>query len=94
MDTDNISNHFLQFIHLTGGGNARCSFLQLVWLLCAWVVWNERNILLFNDVITLIPCLLDKVKMLSLGLLKAKKATFVYGTQQWWSNPLVCMGIG
>jgi len=94
VDTDNISNHFLQFIHLTGGGNARHSFMQLLWLLPAWVVWNERNNRLFNDVITPIPGLLDKVKMLSLGWLKAKKATFVHGTQQWWSNPLVCLGIG
>jgi len=32
--------------------------------------------------------------MLSLGWLKARKATFVYGTHQWWSCPLVCLGIG
>jgi len=35
VDVDNISDHFLQFIHLTGGGNARRSFMQLLWLLCA-----------------------------------------------------------
>jgi len=45
-------------------------------------VWNERNNRLFNNVITLIPRLLDKVKMLSLGWLKAKKATFTFETQQ------------
>jgi len=38
--------------------------------------------------------LLDKVKLLSLGWLKAKKTMFVYGTQRWWSNPMVCLGIG
>jgi len=41
----------------------------------------ERNNRLFNNVVTLIPCLLYKIKKLSLGWLKAKKATFVYGTQ-------------
>ncbi|XP_024636621.2 uncharacterized protein [Medicago truncatula] len=93
VDTDNISAHFLQFTHLIGGGAAR-SFMQLIWLLCAWVVWNERNNRMFNHVVTPIPCLLDKIKLLSLGWLKAKKATFVFGTQQWWSSPLVCLGIG
>ncbi|XP_024642310.1 uncharacterized protein [Medicago truncatula] len=35
VDTDNIFDHFLQFTHLTGGGVARRSFMQLIWLLCA-----------------------------------------------------------
>jgi len=43
VDYNIISDHFIQFIHATGGGKARCSFLQLIWLLSAWVVWNERN---------------------------------------------------
>ncbi|XP_024632674.1 uncharacterized protein [Medicago truncatula] len=94
VDTDNISDHFLQFTLLAGGGAARRSFMQLIWLLCVWVVWNERNNRLFNHVVTPIPCLLDKVKLMSLGWLKAKKATFVFDTQQWWSSPLVCLGIG
>ncbi|XP_039687072.1 uncharacterized protein [Medicago truncatula] len=66
VDTDNISYHFLQFTHLIGGGAARRSFMQLIWLLCAWVVWNERNNRMFNHVVTPIPCLLDKIKLLSL----------------------------
>lgn len=93
-DAEDISDHFLQFTYLTGGAKSRCSFMQLVWLLCAWVVWNERNNRLFNNVVTPIPRLLDKVKMLSLGWLKARKANFVFGTQQWWSSPLVCLGLG
>jgi len=43
VDANNISDHFFQFTHAAGGGNARRSFMQLLWLLCAWVVWNERN---------------------------------------------------
>ena len=94
VESDNISNHLQQFAHMTGSGKARCYFLQLIWLLYAWVVWNERINRLFNNVITPISRLLEKVKLLSLGLLKAKKATFTYGTQQWWSSPLACLGIG
>jgi len=35
MDSNIISDHFIQFIHATGGGKVRRSFLQLIWLLCA-----------------------------------------------------------
>ena len=61
---------------MTGAGKAKSSFLQLVWLLCTWVLWIERNNRLFN-IVTEVPRLLDKIKVLSLAWLKAKKATFV-----------------
>lgn len=83
VDTDNISDHFSQFTYLRGGGGkARRSFMQLIWLLCASVVWNERNNRLFNNVVILISRLLDKFKLMFLGWLQAKNATFVFGTQQ------------
>ena len=84
----------MQFTYLSGVGKARRSFMQLIWLLCTWVVWLERNNRLFNNVVTDVPRLLDKIKLLSLGWLKAKKVMFVYGTQRWWSNPMACLGIG
>jgi len=94
LDPNNISDHLVQFTFLTGVGKARRSFLQIIWILCTWIVWNERNNRLFNNVVTDVPRLLDKIKLLSLGWLKAKNAMFVYGTQRWWSSPLVCLGIG
>jgi len=77
-----------------GVSKARKSFLQLIWLLCAWVLWTERNNRVFNNTIIHIPKLLDKVKYLSLEWLKAKNATFMFGTDQWWSSPFQCLGIG
>jgi len=38
VDSHNIPDHLLQFTHMTGGGKARRSFMQLICLLCAWVV--------------------------------------------------------
>jgi len=93
-DPNNLPDHLMQFTYLTGVGKARRSFMQLIWLLCTWVVWLERNNRLFNNVVTDVPRLLDKVKLLSLGWLKAKKAMFVYGTQRWWSNSMACLHIG
>jgi len=93
VDTDNVSEHFQQFIHYAGYSKARRSFLQLLWLLCVWLVWNERNNRLFKNTETSIEQLLDKAKFHSLWWLKANKTTFVYGSQSWWSNPFYCLGI-
>jgi len=93
-DPNNLSDHLMQFTYLTGVGKSKRSFMQLIWLLCTWVVWSARNNCLFHNVVTDVSRLLDKVKLLSLGWLKAKKAMFVFGTQSWWSNPMTCLGIG
>jgi len=62
IDHCNILSHFVQFIHSIGGLKARRSFLQLVWLLIIWVLWNERNNRLFNMKENSMIQLLGKVK--------------------------------
>lgn len=93
VDSNVLSDHFLQFVYSTGGGKATRSFLQLIWLLCAWVLWNERNNKLFNNVVTPMPRLLDKVKCMSLAWTKAKNVTFRFGTDRWCSSLFQCLGI-
>jgi len=93
VDTNVIQEHFLQSVHLTGGGKATRSFLQLIWLLCVWVQWNERNNRLFNNVVTSFNRLLDKVKYMSLAWLKAKKVVFKFGIDRWCSSPFQCLAI-
>lgn len=70
--------HFIQFTNYLRGSKARRSFLQLLWLLCVWLVWNERNNMLFKNVQTPITKLSDKVKYHSYWWLKVIK-------------PLLCM---
>jgi hypothetical protein len=70
------------------------SFMQLVWLLCAWIIWNDRNQILINNIESFIDQLLDKVKYYSFWWLKASNVIFVYGFASWWSNPMVCLEIG
>jgi hypothetical protein len=66
-DTNNILDHFYQFSDSARGLHARRSFLQLVWLLCTWTIWNDRNNRLFNKCRKFhIVQLLDKVKHTSL----------------------------
>jgi hypothetical protein len=43
VDTHTLSDHFVQFTYSAGGSRAHRSFLQLIWLVCVWVVWSERN---------------------------------------------------
>ena len=66
VDSQVLSDHFLQFINHTGGLKARCSFLHMIWLLCVWIIWNERNCRLFKNKECTIIQLLDKVKSQSL----------------------------
>jgi len=93
VDPLTIDDHFTQFIHSSGHSKARRFFLQLIWLLCVWLVWNERNNILYNNIQANIDQLVEKVKFNSLWWLKANKSTLVFDTHRWWSDPLLCLGI-
>jgi len=93
VDSNVLSDHFFLFVYSTGGGKATRSFLQLIWLLCVWVLWNERNNMLFNNVVTPMSKLSDKVKYMSLAWMKAKNITFRFDTDTWCSSPFQCLGI-
>jgi len=93
VDHQNIGAHFIHFTNHLGGMKTRRSFLQLIWLLCVWLIWKERNNRIFNNVVTPIDELVEKVKFHSYWWLRANNAAFVHGCQQWRSNPLLCLGI-
>jgi hypothetical protein len=93
VDPYDIIDHFLQFTHFTGPSKKRTSFLQLIWLLCVWVVWNDRNNRLFNNTQPTIDQLLEKIKFHSFWWLKANNVNYVYGSQRWWLDPMRCLGI-
>jgi len=38
IDPYSIFDHFVQFTHSTCGSVARLSFMQLIWILCIWVL--------------------------------------------------------
>ncbi|CAJ2641163.1 unnamed protein product, partial [Trifolium pratense] len=60
-----LRDHFIQFTSSAGGSRARRSFLQLIWLVCVWVVWTERNHRLFRGSADMPHVLLDKIKLFS-----------------------------
>ncbi|GAU49132.1 hypothetical protein TSUD_406970 [Trifolium subterraneum] len=75
MDHQNPSGHFIHFVGALGERRTRRSFMQLIWLACVWVIWNERNNRLFSNTTQTVPQLLDKVKWHSLWWLKTSNVT-------------------
>ncbi|KAK2433356.1 hypothetical protein QL285_018634 [Trifolium repens] len=65
VDANTLPDHFVQFTYSIGGLRARQSFLQIIWLACVWVPWNERNHRrLFRNAASSLTQLLEKVKIL------------------------------
>ena len=62
VDHQNIGAHFLHFPNYLGGMKTRHSFLQLIWLLCVWLIWKDRNNRTFKNIITPTEELVEKVK--------------------------------
>jgi len=88
------TDHFLQFTFLTGGSVKRRSFMQLICLVCEWVLLNEHNNRLFRNKEINMCSLLEKVKIHSYWWMKAANVVFVLGGHSWLVCPLICLGIG
>jgi hypothetical protein len=93
VDAYSLSDHFVQFTYSAGGIRAWRSFLQLVWLACVWVVWNERNHRVFRNTTNSMQQLLDKVKLYSYRWMQTTNVTLGSNFHCWWSNPFLCLGI-
>jgi hypothetical protein len=75
VDAYSLTDHFVQFTFSASGLRARRSFMQLVWLACVWVVWNERNLRVFSNSENIVHQLLDKVKLFSYRWLQTSDVT-------------------
>jgi hypothetical protein len=93
VDAYGLSDHFVQFTYSAGGLWAQRSFLQLVWLACVWVVWNERNHCVFRNTTNSVQQLLDKAKLYSYRWKRTTAVTLGINFHCWWSNLLLCLGI-
>jgi hypothetical protein len=80
--TRNILGSFCSVCLFSSGSRARRSFMQLLWLCCTWIVWQEWNSRIF------------KAKESTISqLLKAHNANIGINSHMWWSSPLICLGI-
>jgi len=93
VDPFDIVDHFVQFTYLLGGATKMRSFMQLLWLLCVWVLWSERNNKSFNNTENSIHWLVEKVQTHSYWWMKAASVVHVLGVHSWFACPLLCLGI-
>lgn len=84
--------HFIQFIYLSGGSTKRRTFMQLVWLFCVYVIWSERNNKLFQNKVSNMHQLVDKIKIHSYWWMKVANVVYVLGVHNWLACPLDCLG--
>ncbi|KAK2423034.1 hypothetical protein QL285_033519 [Trifolium repens] len=94
VDPVSIPDHFVQFSHSAGGSRARRSFLQLLWLCSIWVIWHERNSIIFKAKESTVLQMLEKVKVNSLWWMKTCNMNIGVNSHLWWSSPFMCLGIG
>ena len=88
-----IRDHLHQFGHLAGLPRSIHSFLTIIWMAIVWVIWKERNNMIFNQKIDTLDHLVDNVKFMSYSWLKANMSTFAFSYNDRWRHPLPCMGV-
>ncbi|GAU42955.1 hypothetical protein TSUD_142920 [Trifolium subterraneum] len=92
-DPTALRDHFVQFTYSAGGSRARRSFLQLIWITCIWVVWTERNHILFRGLTSNSHQLLDKIKLSSFRWLKSTRVNLASNPHSCWSSPMLCLSL-
>ena len=84
-DPSEVAAHFHQFTYLVGGSINKRSFMQLLWLLCVWIMCTEHNNRLFSNEVNSMYQLLEKVKINSYWWMKAANAVYVLEIHNWFT---------
>jgi hypothetical protein len=90
---DLVVDHFYHFGHLAGLPRYTYIYFQVIWHSTVWVIWKERNNRVFKHKAQDLIKLLDYVRFMSFSWLKAKLLSSAFSYNDWWRNPLLCMGI-
>jgi len=69
------------------------TFFKVIWHACVWIVWKERNNMIFKDKAQDLEQIFDNVKFVSFSWLKANRLTSAFSYNDWWRHPLICMGV-
>jgi len=88
-----VSKHFYQFVYSADGSRTCRSLMQLIWLCCVWVEWNERNSRIFKNTENTVHHLVEKVKLHSFWWMKSFNISIWPNFHMWWSNPFVRLSI-
>jgi len=93
VSSSTICEHFTQFTNMAGMPQFTYFYLKVIWLVCTWVLWKERNNRVLKNMALDPYSLLEKVKLNSFLWLKTNQVSFAYGYHDWWRHPLLCMGV-
>jgi len=88
-----IRDHLHQFSYMAGLPRCTHSFLKGIWFACVWIIWKDRNDRIFNNADSNPYALFEKVKLHSFLWMKAKHHSFCYCYYDWWTRPLLYMGV-
>jgi len=88
-----VADHSLQFENLGGFSKDIQITFQLIWLICVWMIWCERNAQFFHNQEESLRQLLHKIKLQSYWWLKTNRINIPFTYHLWWLNPLACLGI-
>ena len=85
---------FLQFGILSGYTTSKCLFMLLIWFATSWVIWKERNDMIFHGQENAPIQLLENIKLLFFWWFKVIFAVFPYQFYTWCRSPFLCLGTG
>jgi len=72
-----MRDHHIQFCYMAGLPRCTHSFLQGIWYACVWVIWKNRNNIIFKNEASRAFVLLEKVKLNSFLWMKAKHTSLI-----------------
>jgi hypothetical protein len=93
VSSGDLRQHFIQVTNYAGLPRSTHLFFRIIWCVTVWVLWKERNERVFQNTASDFSTLLAKVKLNSFLWLKSKQGLFSYSYHDWWSHPLLCMGV-
>jgi hypothetical protein len=85
-----VLEHIYQFGSLGGFSYKVQSFLNVIWLFVAWIIWKERNKHIFQRKEDNLQALSERVKLQSYWWFKSKYVLFDFDYQLWRLNPIFC----
>jgi hypothetical protein len=88
-----VGDHLQHFGQLAGLSTVTHSFLTVIWHVCVWVIWKERNNRIFQHKLLTSDRLVDRVKYMSFIWLKANMPSLAFSYNDWGRHPLLCMGV-